>query len=201
MRFRSLLLALTSGLAAAMSFSAVFAAEPEGEATGTAAVSQRLPLAGQATYQYHFVPFYVATLRLPATRHGDQDLSDGLTAYQLDLVWQPTQLDAAKVRAYWRDELQSATAPDTYFRIGPRVEHFLALLPAVKHGDAWSFSYEPDAGLFFFVDGKSVGRLTGIEFNRSLLAVWVGENADPDARAALLGLARTDTNAAYAISP
>ena len=134
MGFRSLLLALTSAIAAAMSFSAVLAAEAEGEATGTAAVSQRLPLAGQATYQYHFVPFYVATLRLPATRHGDQDLGDGLTPYQLDLSWQPTQLDVAKVRAYWRDELRSATSPDVYFRIEPRVEHFLALLPAVE---AW----------------------------------------------------------------
>jgi len=143
---------------------------------------------GKATFQHYFQPYYRAALYLSPSVRQTAEVADALTAYQVEIIWQPTELAAGEMRAYWRQALREAAGDeDTFGRIETRAEHWIAQLPAARHGDRWTFSYLPDAGMTVRINDRPVSRLVGIDFNRSLTRVWFGEAADPEPRAALLG--------------
>ncbi|HUD92758.1 chalcone isomerase family protein [Sphingobium sp.] len=143
---------------------------------------------GQATFQHYFQPYYRAALYVSPTLRDVGEVAEALTAYQVEILWQPSELGEAEVHGYWRQALRNAAGDeDTYGRIEAKAEHWIAQLPAVHHGDRWVFSYVPDAGMTVQIGGRPVHRLVGIDLNRSLTRVWLGDRADPEPRAALLG--------------
>lgn len=143
---------------------------------------------GQATFQHYFQPYYRAALYASPTLRDAGEVAEALTAYQVEILWQPSELSETEVRRYWRQALRTAAGDeDTYGRIEAKAEHWIGQLPAVHHGDRWVFSYVPDAGMTVQIGGRPVHRLVGIDLNRSLTRVWLGERADPEPRAALLG--------------
>lgn len=143
---------------------------------------------GEATFQHYFQPYYRAALYVSPTLRDVGEVAEALTAYQVEILWQPSELGEAEVRRYWRQALRTAAGDeDTYGRIEAKAEHWVGQLPAVHHGDRWVFSYVPDAGMTVQIGGRPVHRLVGIDLNRSLTRVWLGEHADPEPRAALLG--------------
>ena len=144
---------------------------------------------GQATFQHYFQPHCRAALYVSPTLRDAGEVAEALTAYQVEILWQPSELGEAEVRGYWRQALRTAAGDeDTYGRIESKAEHWIGQLPAVHHGDRWVFSYVPDAGMTVQIGGRPVHRLVGIDLNRSLTRVWLGERADPEPRAALRGL-------------
>jgi hypothetical protein len=58
-----------------------------------------------------------------------------------------------------------------------KVEHFVSTLPAATRGQNLVFDYVPDAGMRILVDDQPVLQMAGVEFNRTLLAVWLGPGA------------------------
>lgn len=143
---------------------------------------------GQATFQHFFQPYYRAALYVSPSVREVAEVAEALTAYQVEILWQPSELGETEVRRYWRQALRNAAGDeDTYGRIESKAEHWIGQLPAVHHGDRWVFSYVPDAGMTVRIGGRPVHRLVGIDLNRSLTRVWLGERADSEPRAALLG--------------
>lgn len=64
-----------------------------------------------------------------------------------------------------------------------------AAIPEVKKGDVILLDYLPEVGTKVIVNGVERGVIAGVEFNRALLSVWLGNKpVDADLKKDLLGV-------------
>lgn len=153
--------------------------------------ARRLTLAGDSMTHRRYMPFYGVALHLAQQRPQRSVLVQGLASCRITLVWFASNLSADQVRSYFAERFNSVDAdPEVLTRIQPRVEQLLALLPDVQRGTTMTFDYDPDRGMLFSVDGVPKGALAGVEFNRRLLGLWLGDEADAESRDALLAETR-----------
>jgi len=145
-----------------------------------------LMLAGSATLQRNFVPFYGAALYVPASVRSVEQLLGGLSPCRIQLVWLTPEMDSDAVREYWRKALEAAAGDEQAGRVHGQIERLVQAMPAAQRGQRLVFDYVPDAGMKVLVDDRPLVQLAGVEFNRSVLAVWLGATAPADFRAALV---------------
>ena len=65
-------------------------------------------------------------------------------------------------------------APDAKKTVGVDIEHFLAALEPLRDGDQMTFTYIPDVGTTFAINGKDKLTIPGLGFSQALFAVWLG---------------------------
>ncbi len=153
--------------------------------------ARQLTLAGDTMTHRQYMPFYGVALHLPQQRPQRAVLVQGLAACRITLVWFAHDLSADDAAEYFRGRFNAAgTDPEVLARIQPRMEQLLTNMPAIDRGMAMTFDYNPDRGMIFSVDGVPKVSLAGVEFNRRLLGLWLGEDADPELRMALLAETR-----------
>lgn len=153
--------------------------------------SRPWPLLGSAMVHRSFIPFYGLALHGPADAVAQGGIAQGMTPLQITLVWYANELPKAQVEAHFRELFDRATDPETRQRVAPRWEKFIAILPAAKRGNSLILHYDPDSGTQVSIDGATLGHFAGIEFNRALLAMWLGPKADPAVRGGLTGAAES----------
>jgi hypothetical protein len=56
----------------------------------------------------------------------------------------------------------------------PRIDTFLALVPAFNEHGTLTLTYIPGRGTFVAVDGTQKGTIKGADFARALFAIWLG---------------------------
>jgi len=144
-----------------------------------------LLLVGTGTVERNYVPFYSMALYVPlSVRTTDQVLS-GLSVCRVRIIWALPQLDQTAVHDYWLKVIQAAAGTENFARVKTQVERLAQSMPAAQRGQNVVFDYVPDAGMKVLVDDKPVAQLAGVEFNRTLLAIWLGPTAPKDVRASL----------------
>ena len=104
-------------------------------------------------------------------------------------------LDGFEVLTWLREEFPERRLPVIFVtaagdeqagRVHGQIERLVQALPAAQRGQRLVFDYVPDAGMKVLVDDRPLVQLAGVEFNRSVLAVWLGATAPADFRAALV---------------
>lgn len=186
-RFRVMLLVLWSlaaGAAQAASPTIVVAtpdAPPFPEQVAPSDGGSRLNLVGSAVLQRNFVSFYSGALYVPLSVRTTEQLLSGLSPCRIQLIWALPELDRDAVQEYWHKALEAA-AGDDFARVRAQAERLTQSLPAAKRGQSVIFDYVPDAGMKVLVDDKPVAHLAGVQFNRTLLGVWLGTSAPPEFR-------------------
>ena len=100
-------------------------------------------------------------------------------------------LDAEQLFTALNEGLNKNHTPDELARLAPQVKHLEAIFNAVKaakKGDVILLDYLPGAGTRVTVRGEDKGTITGAEFNRALLRIWLGDQpADAGLKKAMLG--------------
>lgn len=140
------------------------------------------PLHGSALVHRSFIPFYGLALHAPNDVGAHVDLSDGATPLQITLVWYAPELGREHVQEHFRRLFEHHCDEETLRRITPRMNKFIDLLPEARRGRQVTLFYTPDGGTQVRVEGGGHGHFAGIEFNRALLSLWLGERADQDVR-------------------
>jgi hypothetical protein len=149
-------------------------------------VGNNLQLSGAAVLDRNFVPFYAGALYVPMSVRTADQLMSGLSPYRVTLVWMLPGLSKDRVADYWHNAFAVAAGKDLP-RIKLQIDRFMAVFDNdVRHGQVVLFDYIPDSGMRIFIDDKPAGQLAGVEFNRVLLSIWLGDNAPGDFRRALL---------------
>lgn len=70
----------------------------------------------------------------------------------------------------------------------PRLDRFNAMFREAHRDDVYRFDMLPDGSTSVFLNGQLQGRIDGADFQRALLAVWLGSRpADADLKQSLLG--------------
>ena len=146
-------------------------------------------LMGTAQVHRSFVPFYGLALHGPTGASGEAQLSQGLTPLQITLVWYASELPKAQVQDHFRKLFEQVTTAETRSRVAPRLEKFIEMLPAAVRGEKVVFYYSPDAGTRVTLSDGTAANFAGIEFNRALISMWLGPQADAEVREGLTGSA------------
>lgn len=139
---------------------------------------QALVLNGAGLRRHMLMRIYVAALYLPERRHDTQAVLDGdgprrLRLTLLRALTTDQNLDALK------DGLEANNSDTELEVIRPRVEHFLALIRALREvpaGTVIELDYLPEEGTRVSVNDRPLGRVPGESFNRALLRIWLGED-------------------------
>jgi hypothetical protein len=144
-------------------------------------------LMGTAQVHRSFVPFYGLALHGPSGAGRDTPLSQGLTPLQLTLVWYASELPREQVQEHFRKLFEQVTTPETRDRVEPRLDKFIEMLPNAVRGEQVVFYYSPDAGTRVTLSDGTAANFAGIEFNRALISMWLGPQADAAVREGLTG--------------
>jgi len=136
-----------------------------------------MKLVGAAVMARNFVPFYAGALYVPPSVRSVKQLRSGLSPCRIQLVWMAPDLDVGHVQDYWRAAIEAAAGKERYPRVKAQGERLVQALVEAKRGQHIDFDYDPDAGVRLRVDDKPVIQLAGVEFNRALLDVWLGDAA------------------------
>lgn len=150
----------------------------------------RMTLAGHAEVHRRYLPFYGVTLHLPEMRPSKAVLVQGLARCRLSLYWFADGLSAEQVRRYFSERFEMATDEEALGRARPRIDQLLGALPGTTRGRAFVFDYDPDRGMQVEIDGERQLALPGVEFNRVLLSLWLGDAAEDGIAEELLAQAR-----------
>lgn len=150
----------------------------------TPASGSRLNLIGSAVLQRNFVPFYSSALYAPLSVRTTEQLLSGLAPCRIHIVWAMPELNREGVQEYWQKAMESA-AGEKFAGVRSQTERLVQSLPAAKRGQSVIFDYVPDSGMTVLVDDKPAAHLAGVQFNRTLLGVWLGTGAPKDFRTAL----------------
>ncbi len=153
--------------------------------------SRPWPLSGSAIVHRSFIPFYGLALHAPMGAAKHEDLAAGLTPMRITLIWYANSLPKDQVVEHFRRQFELATDAETLARTASRIEKFLAVLPAAERGKRITIFYTPDGGAKIEVEGGDSAHIAGIEFNRVLLSIWLGPNADSAVRTSLTTMPST----------
>lgn len=88
----------------------------------------------------------------------------------------------------WDEGFEKNQGKATMAALRPRLDRFNAMFREARRDDVYRFDLLPDGTTEVFLNDQSLGRIEGADFQRALLAVWLGDRpADADLKQALLG--------------
>jgi hypothetical protein len=154
------------------------------------AFDAHLRVAGAFEVDRRYLPFHVSALYVGPGEIDAVLLADGRARCRIAIHWLTHALEADGAREYWSGRIEAALPdPLQRARLAPTVERLVGALGDARRGDLLTFDYDPESGLTVSRNGEVAGRYAGLEFNRTLLGLWLGPAARTDEKAALLGQA------------
>ena len=85
-------------------------------------------------------------------------------------------LSAEKMKYAFNKSLINSTQNNTQ-PIADQIEQFMASFETVSAGDIWKFIYLPQSGLHVLRNSELRTIVSGLEFKKALLGVWLSDNS------------------------
>lgn len=118
------------------------------------------------------IKVYVGALYLA---HPSRDASAILRASEpseimLHFLW---SVSASRLRDAWNDGF-AKSAPAERAQLRSRLAQFDGWMASVKSGQSMAFVHVPGKGITYLLDGVPRGTVTGDDFARAFLGIWLG---------------------------
>jgi hypothetical protein len=151
-------------------------------------VDQVLVLNGAGIREKFFVKVYIGALYLTEKSGSATDILASDQPRRVSMHFLYSKVEAAKLHAAWLEGFQDNLAAEEFARLKPRIEEFNTFFGDAVEGDVILLDYIPDTGTRVTANGEVKGVIPGADFNRGLLAVWLGEEpVTEDLKEAMLG--------------
>ena len=133
-----------------------------------------LLLNGAGLREKFYVDVYIGALYLPdKTADANAILDDaGPASVQMHIIY--SEISRQKLTDGWTDGLDANLSKDELRTIQPRLDAFNKLFTAVHKGDVLGIEYTPERGTEVRVNGEWRGAVSGNDFFRALLKIWLG---------------------------
>lgn len=144
-----------------------------------------LVLNGAGVRKKFFIKVYVAGLYLPRRTSTAEEVlgMEGAKRVLMHFVYK--EVEAKKLVDAWNEGFEDNKAPED---LRPLIDRFNAMFSDVRKGDEILLDYLPGQGTRVTIRGEERGLIPGEDFNRALLAIWLGdEPADRGLKKAMLG--------------
>jgi hypothetical protein len=132
------------------------------------------------------VNVYVAALYVPRTSHDPQPLIDPSTPAELTLRF-VRNVGVGDLKNAWKEGFEKV-AKDQMPTLGARVNMLNSWMSDIKTGQTLSFVRLPGTGIEVSVNGAVKGTITGDDFSRAFVSIWLGpEPPNAELKSGLLG--------------
>jgi len=165
------------------------AVEVEGvHVPGTAVVAgQSLQLNGAGVRTKFFFDIYVGALYLRHPAHEAKEAIEGAGPKRVSMYFLYGEVGQKKLTDGWVEGFEKNQSKAAMDRLRPRLSQFNAMFGNTLKGDVYIFDFLPDGDTTVTLKGREKGRIQGEDFQRALLAVWLGKHpADKDLKKAML---------------
>lgn len=177
-------LLVASGAAQALELKGVTLPETVSLSPGAAG----LVLNGAGVRSKFFVSVYVGALYLPGPRRDAVAVLDAIEPRRVAMHFVYDEVEARKLQAAWEEGFVDNQTPDALATLRERLDRFKALFGDAVAGDVVWLDFVPGHGTSVAFNGLLAETIPGDDFNRALLAVWLGdEPADSGLKRGMLG--------------
>lgn len=132
-------------------------------------------LNGAGVRSKFFVSVYVGALYLPAPRRDAGAVLASVEPRRVAMHFVYDRVEAHKLRDAWEEGFVRNQVPADLEGLRERLERFKALFADAVEGDVVWLDFIPGRGTRVSFNGSEAGIIEGDDFNRALLAVWLGE--------------------------
>ena len=147
-----------------------------------------LVLNGAGLRSKFFFKIYIAELYLEHPAQTAQGVLDAPGRKRMVMHMLHDKITQEQLVESWNHGFKVNLSSAEYEKLTPRIEAFNQLFVSVKRGDKIILDYIPETGTTVTIAGTQKGVVEGADFNRGLLAIWLGkEPVGEDLRDALLG--------------
>lgn len=152
---------------------------------------QKLVLNGAGVRSIFFIKMYVAGLYLGGKQTSAQAVMADTGAKRIALKVVVEDADPEHFLNGFRKGIEKNHSEKEMAELKGRVDAFVHLfdgIKAVKKGDVIAFDWLPAEGTRVTFNGAELGRISGEDFYRALLSIWIGERpVSGDLKKGLLG--------------
>lgn len=170
--------------------STVWAVDIEGVSVPESVVvsGKTLQLNGAGVRTKFFFDIYVGALYLPQKVKSAAAVLDMSGPKQVTMTFLYKEVAQEKLVAAWDEGFRLNQSATDIANLKQRLEQFNQMFVTVHKGDVYRFNLDADGSTQVVLNGKEAGRITGADFQRALLSVWLGDvPADNGLKAAMLG--------------
>jgi len=165
------------------------AVEVEGvHVSDTAMVAgQSLQLNGAGVRTKFFFDIYIGALYLSHPAHAAKEVLEGTGPKRVTMRFLFGEVGRKKLTDGWAEGFEKNHSKASMDKLWPRLNQFNAMFGDAVKGDVYTFDFLPDGDTTVTFKGREKGRIQGRDFQRALLAVWLGKHpADEDLKQAML---------------
>lgn len=153
--------------------------EPEGT---------RLLLNGAGVRKKFFVKVYVGALYLPENHGEAEAVLDLPGAKRVTMHFLHSEVSAEKISDGWNRGFAANQSAEELARLKERLSRFNSLFRTAHKGDLVRLDYIPGTVTRVWMNEELLGTISGEDFYRALLMVWLGPNpADSNLKQDMLG--------------
>lgn len=147
-----------------------------------------LTLNGAGMRTRFFVKVYLAALYLAQPAHEAQRVLDSQSPRAVGIHLR-RDVDAGQIGDAFIDGVAANHSDAEMAALQERLTKFKALMPDLKRGDVLRLEFAADGNTRVVRNGQRLGALEGVDFQRALLKIWLGERpVDTKLKDGLLGV-------------
>lgn len=150
---------------------------------------QPLTLNGAGIRRKFFFKIYIGALYLKSPLSATTQILDDPNPKRVHMHFLYDEVSSKKLTDGWQEGFENNLTESKMATLQERLTKFNNLFTDVRKGDSIDFDFIPAIGVSVTINGQKKGGITGKDFNRALLSVWLGESpADSSLKEAMLGI-------------
>jgi len=156
-------------------------------------LQQPLQLNGAGIRSKFFFKIYIGALYLPEKQNSARKILEQSVANRVLMHFLYDEVSSEKLQNAWQEGFENNTQKSELEALQDRLNRFKQMFPDLHQGEQVLLDYIPGQGTRVSINGEQKGRIEGADFNRALLAVWLGdEPVTEDLKEAMLGRSDED---------
>jgi len=148
---------------------------------------KRLQLNGSGVRTKFFFDIYVGALYLSQPATSAQQAIDAPGPKRLTMAILYDEVSREKLVYGWIEGFEKNQSKVLLQKLQSRLDRFNGMFSNAYKGDLFTFNFLEDGSTVVTLKGKRAGTISGADFQRALLEVWLGRKpADKNLKAAML---------------
>lgn len=135
-----------------------------------------LVLNGAGVREKFFFDIYVAALYLPAKSSDAKAILQADQPWQLDMYFLYSEVSRKKLDKGWEEGFENNSSATEMAALKERLQQFKNLFSTLHKGEMAMLTYLPGKGVSVTIKNELKGTISGADFARALLRVWLGRD-------------------------
>lgn len=151
---------------------------------------QSLILNGTGMRTKFIFDIYVGALYLTSKSSDPKHIINSSTPKRIAMYFVYSKIEKEKMVEGWNEAFSDTLDKKSFDLLKTRIEKFNNLFPDIVKGDVVDIDFISNHGVDVSINNKRKGVISGAEFQRALLSIWLGDSPpNEDLKKGMLGIA------------